>query len=107
MVPMSKTFKEIHQKIKARFPDKVFYLVDFDDHENHFLLVIQSDQLYGQYYDFNSSTGEIMLIYDLMPQLKEEDMAPMIPIEFKARDGMKIYGYITLPKSTGKNKNSP
>ncbi len=107
MVPMSKTFKEIHQKIKARFPDKVFYLVDFDDNENHFLLVIQSDQLYGQYYDFNSSTGEIMLIYDLMPQLKEEDMAPMIPIEFKARDGMKIYGYITLPKSTGKNKKFP
>jgi len=107
IIPVSNTCKAIHQKIKTKFPNQVYYIVDFDDNENHFLLVVQSDQLYGQYYDFELSTGKISLIYDLMPQLKEEDMAPMLPIEFKARDGMKIYGYITLPKSQNKNKKFP
>ena len=34
-----------------------------------------------------------------MPQLDENDMSSMEPIEFISRDGLVINGYITLPKS--------
>jgi dipeptidyl aminopeptidase/acylaminoacyl peptidase len=44
------------------------------------------------------------LLYDLMPQLKPEDMAEMRPITFKSRDGLTIHGYITLPKAALEGK---
>ena len=41
---------------------------------------------------------EIKLLFDLMPQLNEKDMAEMRPITFKSRDGLTLHGYNTLPK---------
>jgi len=46
-------------------------------------------------------------LYDLMPQLKEDDMAEMRPIKFKSRDGLTIHGYITLPKAALQGKKVP
>ena len=32
-----------------------------------------------------------------MPQIKPDEMAKMFPIEYPARDGLKIHGYLTVP----------
>ena len=42
-----------------------------------------------------------------MPQLREADMANMLPIHFQTRDGLTIYGYLTLPNSTSKENPVP
>jgi acetyl esterase/lipase len=107
IIPVSSTYKAIHSKITQQFPNYTYYLTDFDDNESHFLFVVQSDKLYGQYYDYETSTGKITLLYDLMPQLKEKDMAEMRPIHFTSRDGMTLYGYITLPKEALNGKKVP
>lgn len=107
IVPISSSYAAIHSKITAEFPNYTYYLTDFDDNETHFLFVVQSDKLYGQYYDYETATGKITLLYDLMPQLKESDMAEMRPIQFKSRDGMTLYGYITLPKEALAGKKVP
>jgi dipeptidyl aminopeptidase/acylaminoacyl peptidase len=107
IVPVSDTYKTIHAKITQQFPNYTYYLTDFDDNESHFLFVVQSDKLYGQYYDYETATGKITLLYDLMPQLKEKDMAEMRPIQFTSRDGMTLYGYITLPKEVLAGKKVP
>ena len=35
-----------------------------------------------------------------VPGLMKIDMADMKPIEFESSDGMKLHGYLTLPKGT-------
>jgi dipeptidyl aminopeptidase/acylaminoacyl peptidase len=40
------------------------------------------------------------------PWLDAKDMAPMKPIAFKARDGLEVRGYLTLP-AKGPSKNLP
>ena len=50
-------------------------------------IFIQSDKLYGVYYSYQAKTEKFKLLYNLMPQLLEEDMAEMRPITFKSRDG--------------------
>ena len=87
--------------------EKEFSIVDYDDDENTFLVVTQSDRLYGTYYQYDAKTKKFSLLYDLMPQLKEEDMAEMRPISFKSRDGLTIHGYITLPKAALEGKKVP
>jgi dipeptidyl aminopeptidase/acylaminoacyl peptidase len=107
VIPVSKFYKDFHQRMEKAFPGKEFSIVGFDDDENTFLLMVQSDKLYGTYYQYDAKTKKFSLLYDLMSQLKESDMAEMRPITFKSRDGLTIHGYITLPKAALEGKKVP
>ncbi|MDR3226647.1 MAG: S9 family peptidase [Prevotellaceae bacterium] len=106
-IPVSNFYKDLHQRMEKEFKGKEFGIVDYDDDENTFLIIVQSDKLYGTYYQYDAKTKKTTLLYDLMPQLKEEDMAEMRPITFKSRDGLTIHGYITLPKAALEGKKVP
>jgi dipeptidyl aminopeptidase/acylaminoacyl peptidase len=107
IIPISKLYKTIYSQMEKEFPNKEAYIVDYDDNEDNFLIVVQSDKLYGKYYQYDVKTKKFSLLFDLMPQLKEGDMAEMRPIKFKSRDGLTIYGYITLPKDALAGKKVP
>ncbi|WP_047451454.1 alpha/beta hydrolase family protein [Alistipes sp. ZOR0009] len=98
-VPVSAFYKKIYNRLEKEFQGKEFSVVDADDNENTALVVVRSDKFYGAYYEYDVKTQKVKLLYDLMPQLKEADMAEMRPIKFTSRDGKTIYGYITLPKA--------
>jgi len=98
VVPVSKYFKKLHKKLTKEFSNYNFSIADKTDDESQYLIYVTSDKLYGRYYSYDVEKDEIKLLFDLMPQLKEEDMADMVPISFKSRDGLDLHGYITLPK---------
>ena len=106
-IPVSKLYKTIDREMKKAFPSKEANIVDNDDDENNFLVIVQSDKLYGKYYQYDVQTKKFTLLFDLMPQLQEADMAEMRPIKFKSRDGLTLYGYITLPKDALAGKKVP
>ena len=107
IVPISAFYKDFHQQMETTFPNKQFYITGYDDDETTFLVYITSDKLYGTYYQYDVKTKTFTLLYDLMPQLKEEDMAEVRPITFKSRDGLMIHGYITLPKAALQGEKVP
>jgi len=107
VIPVSQFYKEIYNKLKSEFGEKQYYVVSSDDNENKLLVVVSSDRLYGKYYEYDTKSKSLKLLFDLMPQLKEEDMAEMRPIEFKSRDGLTIHGYITLPKAALQGQKVP
>jgi len=107
IVPVSNFYKDFHKRMEKEFKGKEFSIADYDDDENTFLITVRSDKLYGAYYQYNVKTKKFSLLYDLMPQLKEADMAEMRPITFKSRDGLTIHGYITLPKAALQGKKVP
>ncbi|MCL1674501.1 S9 family peptidase [Elizabethkingia meningoseptica] len=106
-IPVSKLYKAIDAQLKSEFKDKEFSVVSADDNDNKLLVVVSSDKLYGTYYEYDTKTKKTTFLYDLMPQLKPEDMAEMRPITFKSRDGVTIHGYITLPKAALEGKKVP
>lgn len=107
IIPVSDLYTKIDAGVKKNFPGKIYGVADYDDNEETFLVIIQSDKLYGKYYEYDTRSGQFTLLYDLMPQLKEEDMAEMRPITFESRDGLTIHGYITLPKAALEGKPVP
>jgi dipeptidyl aminopeptidase/acylaminoacyl peptidase len=107
IIPVSPHFKAIHLALREQFPGYEAYFVDKDDNETKYLVIVQSDKRYGTYYEYDVASKKFKLLYDLMPQLKEEDMAEMRPITFKSRDGLSIHGYITLPKAALEGKKVP
>lgn len=107
IVPVSKYYKKMHKKITKKFPGYNYSIADVTDDESKYLIFIQSDKLYGTYYSYEPSKGSFDLLYNLMPNLKENDMAEMRPIQFKSRDGLTINGYITLPKEAIEGQKVP
>jgi len=106
-IPVSETYKKLHKKFKQKFDNKDFSIANKTDGEDKYLLYVNSDKLYGMYYLYDAKKDSFKEIMNLMPQLKEEDMAEMKPIKFKSRDGLTIYGYLTIPKEVTKGKKVP
>ncbi|MEO1624564.1 MAG: S9 family peptidase, partial [Bacteroidota bacterium] len=107
MIPVSPTFQKLHQTWTEKFSPNQFSVVDRTKAEDKFLLYVNSDKIYGRYYLYDVATDEFTLLMDLMPNLKEEDMAEMRPIRFKSRDGYNIHAYITLPKAVANGEKVP
>lgn len=107
IVPVSDYYKKLHKKITDKFPGYNYSIPDATDDESKYLVFIQSDKLYGTYYSYDAKTEEFKLLYNLMPNLVEKDMAEMRPISFKSRDGKTIHGYITLPEAALKGEKVP
>ncbi len=107
IVPVSDYYKKLHKRITEKFPDHQYIITDKTDEEDKYLIFFQSDKLYGVYYSYDTINDEFKLLYNLMPQLKENDMAEMRSISFQSRDGLVIHGYITLPKEVIEGKKVP
>ncbi|MEZ7497534.1 S9 family peptidase [Flavobacterium sp. Arc3] len=107
VIPLSKTFKKINKRLSAEFGKQQFRIVSQNDNEDKMLIIVDSDKIFGKYYQYDVLTDKINFMYDLMPKLKEDEMAVMQPITFKSRDGLTIHGYITLPKEAMQGKKVP
>ncbi len=107
IVPVSDYYKNLHAKFEKEFEGKQYSIADFTDDENHYLIYVNSDKVYGVYYSYDVQKDEFKQVFNLMPQLKEADMAEMRPITFTSRDGLTIHGYITLPKAALKGQKVP
>jgi len=107
IIPVSKTYSLLHKKFQKQFGDKDFSIVNRTDKEDKYLLYVTSDKLYGIYYLYNANDDSFKEIMNLMPQLKENDMAEMRPIKFKTRDGLSVFGYLTIPKTATNGNKVP
>ncbi|MFL9845723.1 S9 family peptidase [Flavobacterium rhizosphaerae] len=107
IIPVSSTAKKLYAKFKKQFGDKEFSISGVTDNEDKFLIYVSSDKYYGSYYLYETKGDTFKELINLMPQLKEEDMAEMRPIQFKSRDGLTLYGYLTIPKQATGGKKVP
>jgi dipeptidyl aminopeptidase/acylaminoacyl peptidase len=55
----------------------------------------------GAVHLWNEYDGKIRHLLDPRPHLKAADFPQTQAVRFKARDGMELVGYLTLPKQTG------
>ena len=84
-------------------------IVGSDKAEDKYIVYAGSDRTAGAYYIYDVATDTMTKLADLRPWIKQEEMAEMLPIEYTARDGERIEGYLTLPvgKTLRNAKNLP
>ncbi len=97
VVPVSDTYKKIYSRLQKEFGEKQFFTLGKTDDESQYMVAVTSDKIVGEYYLYDVKKDKVTLLYKILPNLKAEDMATMKPIKFKSRDGLTLYGYITLP----------
>ncbi len=104
VVPVSSTYKKIYARLQKEFGEKQFFTVGKTDDESQYMVAVTSDKIVGEYYLYDLKKDKVTLLYKILPHLKAEDMATMKPIKFKSRDGLTLYGYITLPANYKKGE---
>jgi dipeptidyl aminopeptidase/acylaminoacyl peptidase len=89
--------EKMYSTIEQKLPGYQIDLVGNDHEEDKFVVAATSDRTPGSRYLFDAKTKELTKLVDVTPWLKEDQLAPMKPIEYKSRDGLAIHGYLTLP----------
>ncbi len=99
-------FKNLLERLEKELGNVEIGISAYDKAEVMFIVRTSSDQTLGAYYLYNKNKDELTKIHEVAPWLKKEELAEMKPVEYTARDGMKIMGYLTLPKNV-EAKNLP
>lgn len=89
--------EELQNSLEKFFPNYEVSVSDMDDDERRVIVRTYSDRTRGTYYLYDRKDNSMSKLADLSSWLKEDQMAPMNPITFNARDGLEIHGYLTLP----------
>lgn len=96
--------KQIAQKLDASLPDTVHRPRQFAEDGSKIIFFSSSDRDPGVYYLYDRRTQKMSELAVIKPKIEPEKMASMQPVEFSARDGLRLHGYLTLPKGrTAKN----
>jgi len=89
--------KQIYDKIQQKLGNYTFNITSMTRAEDKYMIRAYSDRSLGSYYVYDVTKDDLKKVVDIAPWLKEEELSEMLPIEYTARDGMKIQGYLTLP----------
>tara|TARA_Y100000991_G_scaffold202844_1_gene176997 strand:- start:1369 stop:3294 length:1926 start_codon:yes stop_codon:yes gene_type:complete len=92
------TSKITFEKIQKQLSGYEIGITGVNKDENIFILRTYSDKSLGAYYIYNSKEDKMEKIVEVSPWIDENEMANQLPIDYKSRDGLKINGYLTLPK---------
>jgi dipeptidyl aminopeptidase/acylaminoacyl peptidase len=98
--------EELQNALEEKFPDYEVAVTGMDDDEKRVVLAVHSDRSMGTYYLYDRADGKLEKLADMSPWLVEDTLSQMTHVEYKARDGLMIRGYLTLPAGV-EPKNLP
>ena len=92
------TSKATFEKIQKQLAGYEIGITGVNKDENVLILRTYSDKSLGAYYIYNSEDDKMEKIVNVSPWIDENEMSNQLPIAYQSRDGLKINGYLTLPK---------
>lgn len=97
----------LYKQLSQQFPGAQLRFVDFTDDGNTLLFSVHSDRDPGAYYLFDRKTYRADVLFIAKEEIQPEQMAERRPFSYSARDGLRIHGYITLPKNAAAGSKLP
>ena len=91
---------QLHKLLSAQFPGSVVNFINFTDDGQKLLFGVASDRDPGSYYLFDKKLGTADMLFSTLEEIDPEQMAERRPVQFKSRDGIDVFGFITLPKNS-------
>lgn len=97
-------FAMLQEMLDRVLPNTVNLIVSRARDEKRFLVLAFSDRDPGTYYlvDLRGAKPQVSRLAERMAGFPVAAMAPMFPVEYRARDGEPIHGYLTLPPGQGR-----
>jgi dipeptidyl aminopeptidase/acylaminoacyl peptidase len=95
----------LYRSLEKAFPDQALAVTSTTKDGREALLRVWSDRNNGDFYLFDTATKSAELLYSRREWFQPAKVPATRVIEIKARDGMRLNGYLTLPM--GKDKQLP
>lgn len=93
--------------IRALHPGD-FWITNRDDADQVWIISFETDDGPVEYFAFDRRTRKGTFLFTNREELEDYELSSIEPISFKARDGLTLHGYLTLPRSLdGKAKGLP
>lgn len=93
-------------KMQASFPDADVYPVSATKDGGKVIYLVSSDSIAGEYYLYDNAAQKAEHLVSRAGWLDPAKLSLMEPMKFKARDGLEIEVFLTMPKGRGA-KNLP
>ena len=87
----------LQRAIDQALPDTFNLITSRSRDDRRLLVLASSDRDPGTYFLFDRTDNSLTLVGTRMGWIKPDQMAPMDPIQYPARDGLLIHGYVTYP----------
>lgn len=88
---------KLHQRLSAQFPGSFLTMLNASSDNTKLLFKVASDREPGAYYLYDAATQGAVLLLTEFEAINPDIMAQRKPITFKARDGLELHGFVTLP----------
>jgi len=89
--------KQMYDTLAGRLHDTEIIIVGRDTAEDKFIIFTYTDRNPGTYYLYETAGAKLTKLGDINSSIKPEELCVMKPVSFKANDGMRINGYLTMP----------
>jgi dipeptidyl aminopeptidase/acylaminoacyl peptidase len=96
---LSETMRQAQSLLDRQFPGTVVEILSTDTSESRFLVEVQSDRQPPLYYFFDQAGKTVGLLKNAAPWFEPDRMSATQVMTYKARDGVTLEGYLTLPAS--------
>lgn len=84
--------------VDAGLPLRDNYLIDISRDEQRYLIYSENSRQPGEFYVGDRKTGELALLGSTYPELDVAALSGKNRMSLKARDGLQLDSYLTLPK---------
>nr|WP_314861154.1 prolyl oligopeptidase family serine peptidase [uncultured Undibacterium sp.] len=98
---------KLHQMLSAKFPGNLVNFINYTDDGNTLLFSVASDREPGAYFIFDKSRNRAYPLFASRQLIDPEQMSERRPIQFASRDGIRLDGYLTVPKTQNIAKKMP
>ncbi len=95
-------FAKTHKNLTVAFKNQDITITSSTKDLKEHVVLVRSDKNPGDFYIFNTETNSIKYLLSRKRWIDPKQMAAKEPIQFAARDGTTLYGYITIPKDITK-----
>ncbi len=95
-------YESLHSELVDAFGDALLEVVSVTSDMNEFIIKVITDRTPGDFFLFNRKSKSADYLLSSREWIQPDRMTAVTPIDFKARDGEQITGYLTLPKNTEK-----
>ena len=100
------TLKQAYNKLQKQFPGRDIYFNSYSDDCKKIIVRTFNDISPGSSYLYDTETNAITNLGAINPHINPAAMSEMKPVSFTSRDGIKMNGYLTMPKNAP-SKNLP
>ena len=97
---------QLQAALQKAFGDALVEIVNFTRDGNYALVEVSSSDNPGDFYRFDRRSKKAEYIASRGQWLDQRQLAPKLPVSLRARDGLALHGYLTVPRGL-EAKNLP